>query len=128
MCAPGVPRQGTFIFAFKGIPRCIMQGDKILRKRGREMKILVCVGFSSFCPRSKDRRDATYRLYRCFIEESCFNPRIDGGVYNDSKCRGLWDQTGILNSRITKSLRRAKFEGCFFRNILADVLINPFKL
>lgn len=108
MCASGVPRHRSFVFAFNGVPRCIMQGGKTPRKRGRQ--------------RYRDSRGSVLvptivGLIRVAfnVEESCFGPPCleSTEICIMIQSVGDQDQTGILNFRVTESLRRATFKGYF---------------
>lgn len=108
MCASGVPRHRSFVFAFNGVPRCIMQGGKTPRKRERQ--------------RYRDSRGSVLvptivGLIRVAfnVGESCFGPPCleSTEVCIMIQSVGDQDQTGILNFRVTESLRRATFKGYF---------------
>ena len=92
VCAFGVARQASFVFAFNGVPRCIMQGGKTSQENERDGDSLGS-SLSSF-RRSSDRFASPSTLEKVVSALRARN-RL-GGMHNDSKCREIKQESLIF--------------------------------
>lgn len=102
VCAFGVARQASFVFAFNGVPRCIMQGGKTPEENERDGDSLGS-SLSSF-RRSSDRFASPSRRWRKLFRPSVLGIGSEVCIMIQS-VGDSGDQTGILNFRVAEIFR-----------------------